>query len=111
MTDDVWREFLDSSAPQYMNEVFTATPEQVERGALDPATLTQSDDMEWRAEDGPRRLPMPKRGYARSELALVCRTAGFEVEHVWGGTAGDWGRRSVELVEVEIMVVLRRPAT
>jgi len=24
MTDDVWREFFDSYAPQYMNEVFTA---------------------------------------------------------------------------------------
>ena len=24
MTDDVWREFFDSCAPQYMNEVFTA---------------------------------------------------------------------------------------
>ena len=24
MTDDVWREFFDSFAPQYMNEAFTA---------------------------------------------------------------------------------------
>jgi hypothetical protein len=31
------------------------------------------------------------------------------VEHVWGGTAGDWSRRRVELDEMEIMVVLRRP--
>jgi hypothetical protein len=41
---------------------------------------------------------------------LLCRQAGFSVEHVWGGTAGDWGRRPVELDEMEIMAVLRRPA-
>ena len=66
--------------------------------------------MEWQAEDGPRRLPVRERGYVPSELALLCRTAGFAVEHVWGGTAGDWGRRPVELDEMEIMVVMRRPA-
>ena len=27
MTDDVWREFFDSFAPQYMNEAFTADSE------------------------------------------------------------------------------------
>ena len=87
-----------------------ATPEQVEGGAFDPATITQSYEMEWQAEDGPRRLPVRERGYAPSELALLCRTVGFAVEHVWGGTAGDWGRRPVELDEMEIMVVMRRPA-
>ncbi len=86
-----------------------ATPDQVERGAFDPATLTTSYEMEWQAEDGPRRLPVRERGYAPSELALLCRTAGFTVEHVWGGTAGQWGRRPVELDEMEIMVVMRRP--
>ena len=87
-----------------------ATADQVERGAFDPATLTESFEMEWQAEDGPRRLPIRQRGYVPSELVLLCRAAGFAVEHVWGGTAGDWGRRPVELDEMEIMAVLRRPA-
>jgi cyclopropane fatty-acyl-phospholipid synthase-like methyltransferase len=86
-----------------------ATPDQVERGAFDPATLTQSFEMEWQAEDGPRRLPIRERGYVPSELVLLCRGAGFAVEHVWGGTAGQWGRRPVDLDEMEIMAVLRRP--
>jgi len=87
-----------------------ATPDQVERGAFDPATLTESFEMEWQAEDGPRSLRIRQRGYVPSELVLLCRGAGFAVEHVWGGTAGDWGRRPVELDEMEIMAVLRRPA-
>lgn len=87
-----------------------ATPDQVERGAFDPATLSQSFEMEWQAEDGPRRVPIRERGYVPSELVLLCRTAGFDVEHVWGGTAGAWGRRPVELDEMEIMIVLRKPA-
>ena len=86
-----------------------ATPEQVESGAFDPATLTESSEMKWEAEDGPRCLRVRERGYAPSELALLCRTVGFDVEHVWGGTAGNWGRRPVELDEWEIMVVMRRP--
>ena len=86
-----------------------ATPEQVERGAFDPATLTTVFEMEWEAADGPRSVPIRERGYVPSELVLLCRHAGFIVEHIWGGTAGDWGRRPVELDEMEIMAVLRRP--
>jgi SAM-dependent methyltransferase len=86
-----------------------ATPEQVERGAFDPATLTEQFEMEWEDESGPRSLPIRQRGYVPSELVLLGRGAGFLVEHVWGGTAGNWGRRPVELDEMEIMAVLRRP--
>jgi len=86
-----------------------ATPEQVADGRFDPMTLCQAYDMEWEAPDGPRSLPMRERGYVPSELSLLCRTAGFAVEHVWGGTAGAWGRRPVDLDEWEIMVVMRRP--
>jgi SAM-dependent methyltransferase len=86
-----------------------ATSDQVERGAFDPATLTESFAMEWEAEDGPRNLPIRQRGYVPSELVLLSREAGFSVEHIWGGTAGNWGRRPVELDEMEIMAVLRRP--
>jgi SAM-dependent methyltransferase len=93
-----------------MRMIRDATPEKVERGVFDPATLAESFEMEWQAEDGPRTLPFRERGYVPSEVVLLCRGAGFAVEHVWGGTAGDWGRRPVELDEMEIMAVLRRPS-
>jgi hypothetical protein len=43
------------------------------------------------------------------ELADLFRQAGFVVEHIWGGTAGDWGKRPVKLDEIEIMIVGRKP--
>jgi cyclopropane fatty-acyl-phospholipid synthase-like methyltransferase len=98
------------TASNGMRLIRDATSEQVEKGAFDPLTLTQSYDMEWESPDGPRSLPVRERGYVPSELTQLCRMAGFDVEHVWGGTAGAWGRRPVELDEWEIMVVLTRPA-
>jgi SAM-dependent methyltransferase len=92
-----------------MRMIRDATPEKVERGAFDPATLAESFEMEWQAEDGPRSLPFRERGYVPSEIVLLSRGAGFVVEHIWGGTAGNWGHRPVELDEMEIMAVLRRP--
>ena len=98
------------TASNGMRLIRSATPEQVEAGRFDPLTLSESYDMEWETPQGPRRVPARERGYVPSELTLLCRMAGFEVEQVWGGTAGAWGRRPVDLDEWEIMVVMRKPA-
>ena len=45
-----------------------------------------------------------------TELALLFRLAGMSVLDIWGGTAGNWGRRSIDLDEIEIMVVARKTA-
>ncbi len=97
------------TASNGMRLIRDATADQVAKGAFDPATLTVSYMMEWETADGPRSVPVRERGYVPSELTLLCRSAGFVVEHVWGGTAGSWGRRPVDLDEWEIMVVMRRP--
>ena len=39
---------------------------------------------------------------------MLLGQAGFEVEHVWGGAAGNWGRRKIHLDEMEMMVVARK---
>ena len=98
------------TASNGMRLIRSATPEQVEAGRFDPHTLSESYAMEWETPDGPRSIPVRERGYVPSELTLLCRMAGFDVEHLWGGTAGAWGRRPVDLDEWEIMVVVRRPA-
>jgi hypothetical protein len=50
--------------------------------------------------------------YAPQFMSEVFTADGVrEVEEVWGGTAGSWGRRPVDLDEREIMFVMRRPAT
>jgi hypothetical protein len=38
----------------------------------------------------------------------MLRMAGFTVEHIWGGTAGNWGRRPLLMDEMELMVLARR---
>ncbi len=60
--------------------------------------------------EGLAEVPVRERGFVPTELVLLFRQAGLEVLHVWGGTAGNWGRRPVDLDEIEIMVVARRPA-
>lgn len=43
-----------------------------------------------------------------TELTLLFRMAGLNVLHIWGGTAGGWGRRKINLDEYEIMVVAEK---
>jgi len=97
------------TASNAMRLIREATHEQVAAGVFDPMTQSQSCDMEWKDADGPHSLAARERGYVPTELALLLRHVGFAVEHVWGGTAGNWGRRPVDLDEYEIMVVARRP--
>ncbi len=78
--------------------------EDVISGVFD--TLTTTDL--YKMEEGEVSVMVRERGYVPSELALLCRTAGFEVQQLWGGTAGNWGRRPVDLDEIELMVLARR---
>ncbi len=75
---------------------------------FDPVTMTQVrvDDFTVGGASGPMRYK--ERLYIVPELVALLGETGFEVEHVWGGTAGRWGRRPLELDEIEMMVVARR---
>jgi SAM-dependent methyltransferase len=80
----------------------------VDAGRFDPANMVETCVMEWEAPGGMQSVTVRERGYVPTELRLLCEMAGFEVEHVGGGTAGDWGRRPVKLDEIELMVIARR---
>jgi hypothetical protein len=41
--------------------------------------------------------------------AVKCASAGSQVLNIWGGTAGNWGRRPLDLDEMEIMVLACKP--
>ncbi|MCX6371694.1 MAG: class I SAM-dependent methyltransferase, partial [Actinobacteria bacterium] len=69
------------TASNGMRLIRSATPEQVAAGRFDPLSLSESYDMEWETPEGPRSVPVRERGYVPSELRLLCRMAGFEVEH------------------------------
>lgn len=78
--------------------------EDVDSGRFDPITLTELVE-EIDLPEGTKKVRLQEKGYFPQELARLLEQTGFQVSNIWGGTAGDWGRRKIELDEMEIMVV------
>jgi ubiquinone/menaquinone biosynthesis C-methylase UbiE len=79
------------------------TNKDVEEGRFDPLTMVMSSECPPR--EGLPPLPVRERAFVPTELVLLFRLAGMSVLNIWGGTAGNWGRRTLDLDEIEIMVV------
>jgi len=79
--------------------------EDVESGKFDPITLVEASSQEYDTPEGKKKVWVKERGFIPTELAIIFDQAGFKVENIWGGTAGNWGRRKIDLDEIEIMVV------
>jgi len=77
-------------------------------GKFDPITMTEHGSMEWEEDGEKRAVYIRERGYVPTELVLMLHNAGFDAENVWGGTAGNWGRRPIDPDEIEIMVTGRK---
>jgi SAM-dependent methyltransferase len=83
------------------------TQEDVEADR-DPVTMVENSDQEWDLPEGKKLVHVKEHYYVPSELARLFEQVGFTVEHIWGGTAGNWGRRRIHLDEIEVMVVARK---
>ena len=81
--------------------------EDIDGGIFDPVTMVETHLME--KDNSEEVLIVRERSYTPPELVLLFRIAGFKVENVWGGTAGNWGRCSLDLDEMEVMVIARKP--
>lgn len=79
-----------------------ATPTDVKSGAFDPLTLSERTDVPTEVRG------LRERGFVPTELRLLFSMAGLNVQHIWGGTAGNWGKRAIDLDEYELMVVARK---
>lgn len=79
--------------------------EDVAAGKLDPVTLVEKMTETVETDDGPLELTVHERGYTPPEFIRMLTCAGFTVDHIYGGTAGDWGRRTVKLDEMEFMAI------
>lgn len=77
-------------------------------GRFDPMTLV--DSSECPPQEGLPPVAVRERGFVPTELILLFRFAGMTVLHIWGGTAGSWGRRPLDPDEIEIMIVARKTA-
>jgi SAM-dependent methyltransferase len=98
------------TATNGMAQIRRVSDGDVQAGRFDPDTMVEVNDLPYETPAGGRTATVRERGFVPSELVLLFRHAGFDVEHLWGGTAGKWARRKVELDEMEIMVVARRRA-
>ena len=82
------------------------TNEDVRAGRFDPFSLVESSELAPR--EGLPPVAVRERGFVGTELALLLRLAGMRALRMWGGTAGNWGRRPLDLDEIEIMIVACR---
>ena len=82
--------------------------EDVKNGTFDPEALVEIHPIECETPNGTKSVMVKERGFVATELSMLFRQAGFEVEHIGGGTAGNWGKRKIELDEMEIMVIGRK---
>ncbi len=78
----------------------------VEAGRFDPLTLVEAS--EFSPQEALPEIPLRERAFVPTELALLFRLAGLRVLNMWGGTAGNWGRRTIDLDEMEIMIVAQK---
>lgn len=90
-----------------MLKIRGATQEAIADGKFDPLTLTDIYPHAYVSLEGDKKITVRERGFVPSELVLMLRVAGFRVERIWGGTAGNWKRRAVDLDEMEMMVIAR----
>ena len=84
------------------------TNEDIAKGRFDPLTLVESSECPPR--EGLPAIAVRERAFVPTELLLLFRLAGMSVLNMWGGTAGNWGRRPLDLDEIEIMIVARKIA-
>jgi SAM-dependent methyltransferase len=84
------------------------TNDDVREGRFDPLQMVESSSHP--PLEGLTPIPVRERAFVPTELYLMCNLVGLSVINMWGGTAGNWGRRELDLDEIEIMVVARKTA-
>lgn len=98
------------TAPNGLAKIRQFSQADVQSGRFDPRTMIEVFTVEWETPLGTEKVTVRERGYLPQELIRLFHEAVLEVEHIWGGTAGQWGRRQIDLDEVEVMVVARKSA-
>jgi 2-polyprenyl-3-methyl-5-hydroxy-6-metoxy-1,4-benzoquinol methylase len=91
-----------------MEKIRRSTQKDVKEGKFDPIYLTENQVMEWDSPKGKKSVQLKEKGYVSTELILFLGMTGFKVKNIWGGTAGNWGRRQIDLDEIEIMVIAEK---
>jgi SAM-dependent methyltransferase len=81
------------------------TDEDIAKGTFDALSMVEISNIEIQTPDGLKPVKTRERGHLPTELRRLFSRTGFDVEHMGGGTAGNWGIRPLELDEMELMVI------
>lgn len=84
------------------------TDEQVAAGAADLCTLTTRNPCDVDVDGRNVSIQAIERYYTPPEIVRMVNRVGLKVDHIWGGTAGNWRRGPISLDEFEFMVVGHR---
>lgn len=82
--------------------------EHIAEGRFDPSTMRAQYQDQWDLPEGTQLMNIYERLFIPPEMKKILGGSGFEVDNVFGGTAGHWARRPLSLDEVEAMYVCRR---
>lgn len=86
------------------------TDADVASGRFDIVGLTERSEVSELVPGMAAATALRERGYTPSEIHRLLAWVGFQVEGVYGGTAGDWGLRPPMLDEMELMAIGAKPA-
>ncbi|NLG85353.1 MAG: class I SAM-dependent methyltransferase [Firmicutes bacterium] len=84
------------------------TDEDVVAGRFDQLGTAEVYPLREILPEAPADLLVKEKGFTAGELTLLLEIAGLTVEGIWGGTAGNWGKKPLLLDEMEIMVLAKK---
>ncbi|MBN1754744.1 class I SAM-dependent methyltransferase [bacterium] len=76
--------------------------DDVSKGKFDPLNIVEHSTIEY--SEG-KSVQVREKGFMVTELKMLMNLAGFNVQHIYGGTAGSWNRGPLKLDEYEIMMI------
>jgi SAM-dependent methyltransferase len=91
------------------SRIFRAVDDEAVRaGRFDPEHLTELSDAVKFLPQAPADCRLRERYYTAPEIRRMVQSAGLTVRGVYGGTAGNWGLRPIDLDDYELMVIANR---
>jgi SAM-dependent methyltransferase len=82
--------------------------DKVDMRSFDPITMVESSMLEVETPTGKKKIRVRERLYTPAEFVGIMRQVGFVVEAIYSGTAGGWKKESMNVDEMEFMVIARK---
>jgi 2-polyprenyl-3-methyl-5-hydroxy-6-metoxy-1,4-benzoquinol methylase len=85
------------------------SPEDINLGIFDPINLVTIEKMSIQEAGGSHEISVREKGFTPSELHHLFVRARLGILELWGGTAGSWHKKALEMDEYEIMILAQKP--